>query len=414
MKKTLAILCVTAMLISMVGCTPQAEEPKEGSQTPATGEEGVIRIGVPGPYTGGAATNGANVRYGVELAIEEINNAGGVNGIMLEPVYADTENKAEVAVSAYQKLCTTDEVDVIVGEVTSSIALAAMDIIAKYQIPTIFAIPSSDDLGRKISAEPEKYGTIFMTDPPSSAMQDGILTFLEESAANGVIKAPNKSIAFISEDSDWGKSVSAAWRNKLTADGWTFVVDEVMASGETDFSTVYTKVKKADPDILKIEFTNVTSGVAATKQLQEMGMNYVVFGGYYMKNAEFPKLAGALAQYHMNLKEPVDPEFEKKITARYSDASAVASCWSYDSIYILKEALERAGTKEAKALVEAIGETDHAGVLMRTVYDPKTHFAISGPDYKFYGAAQLMDNVLYTVYPYDSAQAKFQTPPNLD
>jgi branched-chain amino acid transport system substrate-binding protein len=404
MKKVFSILCIIFLMVAtMAGCSQQESGPAETN---------VIRVGIPGPYSGNAAIQGANLRYGVELAVEEINAAGGVNGMMIEPVYIDTENKVEVAVSAYQKLCTSDNVDIIVGEVSSSVALAVMDVIAKYQIPTIFAIPSSDELGMKVEDNPEKYGCIFMTDPPSSSMQDGVLTFLTEAVADGVIPAPNKTIAIIAEDSDWGKSTCAAWRSVLADSGWNIVVDEVMASGEIDFYPIFTRIANLKPDILKMEFTSVTSGSAATKQLSEMELDMIVFGGYYMKNAEFPHLAGEFAQYHMNIMEPVDPEFEEKITSKYSDATAVAACWSYDSIYIMKEAVERAGSLDNDALVAAIDETDYTGALMRTVYDPVTHFAMSGKEYKFYGAAQYIDNTLKTVYPYETAQIEFQLPPS--
>lgn len=419
MKRVVTVLCVIIMMVTLVvGCTenPPAVE-SAGASTPAvnaetsstiTGEAGVIRVGIPGPYSGSAATQGANLKYGTELAINEINATGGINGMIIEPVYIDTENTAEVAVSAYQKLCTTEDVDIIVGEVGSSIALAVMDVIAKYKMPTIFAIPSSDEIGTKISENPDTYGSIFLTDPPSSKMQDGLLTFFMDATSNGTIPADNKNIAIISEDSDWGKSVSAAWREKLGANAWNIVVDEVMASGEVDFYTVLTKIKKANPDVIKIEFTSVTSGAAVVKQLDEMDMrDYVVFGGYYMKNAEFPTLAGEYAQYHMNIMESVDPEFEKKLLSAYPEASAVASVWSYDSMYIMKEAVERAGSLESAALVDAIAQTDYEGALMRTVYDPETHFAMSGEEYKFYGAAQYIDNKFHTVYPYETAEAKF-------
>ena len=163
------------------------------------------------------------------------------------PVYIDTENTAEVAVSAYQKLCTIEDVDVIVGEVSSSIALAVMDVISKYKMPTIFAIPSSDQIGQKISENQEDYGSIFLTDPPSSKMQDGVLTFFMDASASGTIPASNKKIAIVSEDSDWGKSVSKAWRDRLNANGWNIVVDEVMASGEVDFYTILQRLKMRNP-----------------------------------------------------------------------------------------------------------------------------------------------------------------------
>ena len=406
MKKTLSILLVLLMtLCTLVSCG------SSGDSGSTTGDN-VIKVGVPGPYSGNSASQGEALKAACELAISEVNEEGiDIDGTKyaLEPVYIDTENSAEVAVSAYTKLCTSEECDIIVGEASSSIALAVMDVIAEYQIPTIFAIPSSDELGVKVAENPDKYGTIWMIDPASGKMQDGILTFFEDATKSGLLPNEKKEIAIVSEDSDWGKSVRAAWVDKCDQIGWKITVDEVASTDDTDFYSILQKIKDADPDLIKIEFTSVTSGASITKQLDELGMgDYVVFGGYYMKQAEFPDLVGSLANYHLNIRESFSADYGKKMAEQYPNVSPTTAVWQYDAIHVAAEAYARAASIDKEAVNTAISETDYEGALMRTVFDPKDHFTISGVGYKFYGAAQYFDNSWTTIYPYETAEGEFQ------
>ena len=90
-----------------------------------------IKVGVPGPYSGPAAEKGEHLKYGIQLAAEEINGKGGFLGKKVELVFADTEAKPEVGVSAYEKMVTRDKVQFIVGEVNSDVALATLDVVAR-------------------------------------------------------------------------------------------------------------------------------------------------------------------------------------------------------------------------------------------------------------------------------------------
>ncbi|MCF8061116.1 MAG: ABC transporter substrate-binding protein [Deltaproteobacteria bacterium] len=378
---------------------------------PAAGQaaEDVIKIGVPAPFSGSAAEKGKHLKYGVMLAAQEINAKGGVLGKKIELVYADTEAKPEVGVSAYEKLITRDEVDFIVGEVNSHVALAVMDVVAKYGMPTLFAIPASDQLGEKILTNPEKYGCIYMCDIPVSRMQEGAFIFLEEALQEGKLKRKEKSAALVYEDSSWGRIVGETWKKSLEDRGWEIVLEEVTPFKESDYLSIVSKIRHLNPALVKIEITSLPAGVALSKQLYQAGIteDTDVFGGYYQKTKEFPQMAGPFAVGSFNVKEPYAPDWPSRLHNEYPEADVVASMMPYDSLHIMAEAIKRAGSREPDKVIEALGRTDHEGVFMRTVFDSKTHFAKVGKEYKLFGVALFTKEGLGLIWPKDYAEIHF-------
>jgi branched-chain amino acid transport system substrate-binding protein len=367
----------------------------------------VIKIGVPGPYSGAAAEKGEHLRYGIQVAAEEINAKGGFQGKKMELFFADTEAKPEVGVSAYEKMITRDKVNFIVGEVNSDVALATIDVVAKYKVPTIYVIPASDELGKKVKSDPQKYAMIFMADIPVSMMQSGAFLWLDEAVKGGKLKAKDKTYALIYEDSSWGRIVGETWKANMDKIGWKNVLSEVTPFKESEYMPALTKVKKLNPDLIKVEITSLPAGVAITKQISELGIKSHVFGGYYQKTIEFPQMAGSFAENSFNIREPYAPEWEKKVQKRFPKADPIASMFSYDSLYILVNAISQAKSLEPEKVTKALLETDYKGVFMRTVFDPETHFAKFGKDYKLFGIAMFKDAKLQLIWPSDYAQMKF-------
>lgn len=367
----------------------------------------VIKVGVPGPYSGHAAEKGEHLKYGIQVAAEEINAKGGILGKKVELVFADTEAKPEVGVSAYEKMITRDKVHFIVGEVTSDVALATLDVVAKYKIPTIYAIPASDELGKKVKSDPQKYGMVFMADIPVSVMTSGAFIWLEESVKAGKLRVKEKTYAMIVEDSSWGRIVGETWKSNMEKIGWKNVLSEVTPFKESEYMPVLTKVKKLNPELIKIEITSLPAGVAITKQISELGIKSYVFGGYYQKTIEFPRMAGSFADGSFNIKEPYAQEWEKKVLKRFPKADPIASMYSYDSLYILANAVEKSKSLDSEKVTKALLETDYKGVFMRTVFDPDTHFAKFGKDYKLFGVAMFKDGKLQLIWPPEYAQLKF-------
>jgi len=377
------------------------------SWTPGILAQDVIRIGVPGPYSGAAAEKGEHLKYGIQLAAEEINAKGGFLGKKVELIFADTEAKPEVGVSAYEKMITRDKVHFIVGEVSSDVALATLDTVAKYKIPTIYVIPASDELGKKVKSDPQKYAMVFMADIPVSVMQSGSFLWLDDAVKSGKLKVKEKTYALIYEDSSWGRIVGDTWKTNMEKIGWKNVLSEVTPFKESEYMPVLTKVKKLNPELIKIEMTSLPAGVAITKQVSELGIKSYVFGGYYQKTIEFPRMAGSFADGSFNIREPYAQEWEKKVQKRFPKADPIASMFSYDSLYILGEAIARARSLEAEKVTKGLTETDYKGVFMRTVFDPETHFAKFGKDYKVFGVAMFKDGKLLLIWPSEYAQIKF-------
>ena len=377
------------------------------SWTPGILAQDVIRIGVPGPYSGAAAEKGEHLKYGIQLAAEEINAKGGFLGKKVELIFADTEAKPEVGVSAYEKMITRDKVHFIVGEVSSDVALATLDTVAKYKIPTIYVIPASDELGKKVKSDPQKYAMVFMADIPVSVMQSGSFLWLDDAVKSGKLKVKEKTYALIYEDSSWGRIVGDTWKTNMEKIGWKNVLSEVTPFKESEYMPVLTKVKKLTPELIKIEMTSLPAGVAITKQVSELGIKSYVFGGYYQKTIEFPRMAGSFADGSFNIREPYAQEWEKKVQKRFPKADPIASMFSYDSLYILGEAIARAKSLEAEKVTKGLTETDYKGVFMRTVFDPETHFAKFGKDYKVFGVAMFKDGKLLLIWPSEYAQIKF-------
>jgi ABC-type branched-subunit amino acid transport system substrate-binding protein len=366
-----------------------------------------IKVGVPGPYSGPAAEKGEHLKYGIQLAAEEINGKGGFLGKKVELVFADTEAKPEVGVSAYEKIVTRDKVQFIVGEVNSDVALATLDVVARYRIPTLYAIPASDELGKKVKSNPQKYAMVFMVDIPVSVMQSGSFLWLDEATKAGKLRVKEKTYALVYEDSSWGRIVGETWKNSMEKIGWKNVLTEVTPFKESEYMPILTRVKKLNPELVKIEITSLPAGVAITKQIAEMGIKSYIFGGYYQKTIEFPRMAGSFAEGSFNIREPYAPDWDKKIQKRFPKADPIASMFSYDSLYILGEAISKARSFEPEKVTKALLETDHRGVFMRTVFDPETHFARFGKEYKLFGVAMFKNGKLELIWPPDYAQLKF-------
>jgi branched-chain amino acid transport system substrate-binding protein len=394
-KNSFKVVWIACLVVGLVfAVCPQAA---------MAGDE-VVKIGVPAPYSGSAAEKGKHLKFGMMLAAEEINAAGGVLGKKIELVFADTEAKPEVGVSAYEKLITRDKVQFIVGEVNSHVALAVMDVVAKYQMPTLLAIPASDQLGKKIGSSPDKYGCIYMCDIPVSRMQEGAFLFLEEAHKAGKLKSKEKTVALVYEDSSWGRIVGQTWKKNLESLGWKVVLEEVTPFKESDYLPVVSKIKKLNPALVKVEITSLPAGVAITKQLFEAGVKSDVFGGYYQKTREFPKMAGPFAMGSYNVKEPYAKDWPKRLHAKYPKADVIGSMMPYDSLHIMAKAINKAGSLEPKKVVAALAQTDHTGAFMRTVFDSQTHFSKVGKKFKLFGVAEFQKAGLKLVWPQDYAE----------
>jgi branched-chain amino acid transport system substrate-binding protein len=392
-----------------------AQEPKE------------IRIGATTPLTGPAAEYGIAHRQGMNLAIDEINAAGGVyikaynKKLPIKLFLEDNQSKPEIGVSMGEKMITRDKVHFLLGDTLhSSVAMAMMELAPKYGLPVMSVEPVSREIAKKVEANPTRYWSFWKGDWSSDAYGNGVFNTYQYLMKNGLFTPKNKSIAFIVEDTDYGRSVAADTKALFDTIQWKTLTTEVMPMAATDYYAQLTKIKAMDPDVLVTAWPALASGVAYAKQFHEVGLKCSHFGVSYPIRPEFVLQAGKAAENLLWLTmmidldhNPLHKEFNKKLLAKYPQAKICNSHGhSYDAIYNVADSMERAGSLEPKAVVGALSKLDKKGMILgRYVFNQKNHSIIDGEDYVPVPVAQVQNGKNFIVWPPARAAAKYAPPP---
>lgn len=338
MKRVFAIVLVALMICSLVtGCASKSDA-------------GPIRIGVIAPLSGGGTSYGINIQYGAEMAINEINEAGGINGRKLEMVIVDDATNPSEAVTAMQKLVDQEEVDVVVGGWGSSQVLAAIPVNEKAGVPYIVVGGTNAAIA---SVENEwTFQVIKADDLQAESLGDAALNEM------GL-----ERIAVIYDTNDYGTGVKDGVVGRLEELGVTPVAIESYNSADTEFTAQLTKIAEASPDGIAVCGT-IPAAPAIMIQARRLGIDATFFGTGGLANDQLFILGGEAAEgtvlctyYHKDTTAD-SQEFAKKVAEVYADEAEVAQpllmAWTYRSItQILRPCLEKAGTDKA-ALRDAI------------------------------------------------------------
>jgi len=357
-----------------------------------------IKIGVPAPITGPFAAQAKYLLDGVKMAAQDVNNAGGVLGRNVTLDIGDYEGKADVGVALFERFITQDKVDFIVGGVKTFVAIATMDVAAKYGIPVVYSIPAGDTLGTKVLSDPHKYRNIFMADLNNTYWGLLEVIWLQDVLARGQWKPRNHKFALIAEDSDWGRGVCDIWKQQLTAMGWELVDYEIVDPSAVEYTPVLAKIKSLDPVLIKSEITSAEGGVAMTKQKVELGINALFFTGYAGETKDYDKLAANYADYNIYYSYPLPKKWIDNLLSRFPDSDPIGAFWGYDSFNLLIDAIKRAGTTDWEAVGQALAKTDYTGLWGRWVFG-SSHYPLWGADYLAAGMLQFMGGKKYFIWP---------------
>jgi len=225
MKKVIGMSCFVVMFIGMViGSRAFAQE--------------TYRIGAYLPLTGWAANYGEDAKRGIELAVEEVNGAGGIRGKKVEVLFEDSGGNPKQAVSAVQKLINIDKVSVVVGGLFSGEALATGPIFQGSKTPSIATQASHQDV-----TKPGDY--IFRIAPPVT------MEYLVLDYAYKVIGARRYSALLFS--TDMGRESAKMAEEYFPKLGGKIAKIEFFPTGTTDFKTHLLKIKQENPDVIEIK-----------------------------------------------------------------------------------------------------------------------------------------------------------------
>ncbi|OGP63473.1 MAG: ABC transporter substrate-binding protein, partial [Deltaproteobacteria bacterium RBG_13_49_15] len=358
----IAAVAAIGLLAAFIGIVP-----------PASAAEKVVKVGNIEPLSGPSASVGQQGKNARDMAVEEINAAGGIKslgGAKLVMIYADSESKPEKGVAEAERLINTEKVHVLTGCWNSAVTYPTTAVAERYGIPFIVPVSVADKITE------QGFKNVFRIAAKDSWWTRDQFTFLKDMETEYKIKV--KKVAFVYENGDWGKGFAEQWQKLAKAGGYEVVLDEPYPSTATDLSPVAQKIKRAKPDVLML-VSNAADAILLTNTMAEykVKLKAIIASGGGHADPSFLKATGKNARYLFDIVEwetdvnkPGAKETNDKYKAKYGYNLAGESVDAYLAIYMLADALERAGSLEPAKIREALVKTNYkSGKGMIVGYD---------------------------------------------
>lgn len=305
-------------------------------------DTGPIKVGVLLPLTGDAGAYGEPARTVYQLAVDEINQAGGINGRNINLIVEDSKCTGTDAASAAQKLVNIDKVQIILGGFCSSESLAAIPITEKAKV-VLFSVGSSNPGLTNVSP-------YFFRDYPSDASQGKVLADIAYNDKGW------RSVAFIQEQTDYANGVYKAFSDEFTQLGGR-VTNNSFPTDTTDFRAIITKIKAAQPDAVFLDVQTAGEGARIMTQAQQLQFKpkLLVSDTISSDDPTVKKysvfLEGALAaEFGVDAENPKFQTMMANYKAKYGTDAPYPSFaqTEYDAVYIIKDALLAVGNNGQK------------------------------------------------------------------
>ncbi len=381
----------------------------------------VVKIGLLAPLTGPASADGQEFQRGVQLAIDEVNAAGGVDGHTFQLEVGDVKDASSGNVtSAVERLLGDPAVQVMMTGY-ASLTNFEIDNMAEADMPYMLAA-TSQQTKDIIWPKPQNYMCCWSLTPSFDAYNTDVTLLVEKLAAEGKLKLHGKKVAIISSDNAYSKTISEGMKKTFKAKGWKITVDEMVPFGEvTDWRSILTKVRQDPPDV--VINTDYLPGNSASflNQFVEQPTNSLLFLQYAPSVPEFIKLTGKNSNgvvYDLlggpisSPKNPRAAEIAEKFKAKYGVESGTYGIGLYEMANVYFDALRKAkDPKDHKAVEKALSQTDKQIASGRLKFDPATHLALQGDDYLPITFFQIEDGKRVLISPTKYATGEFQPQP---
>lgn len=373
----------------------------------ALAQSGPIKVGVIGPFK---LTPGRDIQEAATLATEEINAAGGVLGRKLELVFAETEQNPEKGKTAVERLLFVDKVDVIVGEHRSEVALAVQPILMENKKIFLSTGTASPLLSDNVLKDYDKFKYYFRTFLNANQMAEHMIT----QAVDMMETYKKGKVAIIAETAVWVEPIVEAFKKTL---GPKLVVLERVSTNARDLSVEFSKVSSSGADVV-VAILAADAGLPFARQWADRQIPALVTGYTVMAQSDrFWEQTEGRAQGFMTWKHGVRAPISPK-TIPYWDAftkkfghvpGAYTNFATYDGMYVLVDAIKRAGSLDSDALVKALEATDYVGVSGRIKFS-KRHDPEAGADFVPFTYIQWNKGNMVTVWPPAMKTGEFYMP----
>jgi branched-chain amino acid transport system substrate-binding protein len=315
--------------------------------------------------SGAGATSGTNFKNGIELAVKEINAAGGILGRKIETSTSDTQSNPGVAKGLAQK-AIDDDVFAVFGPVFSGSIMVSMAETRRAEVPNFTG-------GEAAAITKQGNPYIFRT----SFTQDTAMPKVARYLASH-LKA--KTIALIYVNNDYGKGGRESLMKSLEPLGVKVIADVSTDQGQIDFSAPVLKAKQSNADAVFV-YTNEEESARALKELRKQGVTKPIVGETTLVGQKVIELAGEAANgavAHVGLTvdapSPLMLKFKAKFYQEYKYITDHNGIKGYTGVYLMKAAIEKVGKVDRKAVAQAlhglkVSAAKHPGVLMDVSVD---------------------------------------------
>jgi branched-chain amino acid transport system substrate-binding protein len=357
MKDTIRLVFLSLLLLFLASCNGTGGD----SSGNASAEE--ILIGEYGSLTGEDATFGSSTKNGIDIAVDEINAAGGLLGKKVRVIVEDDQGRPEEAQTVVTKLITKDKVVAVLGEVASSRSLAAAPVAQQYNVPMIS--PSSTNV--EVTRKGDYIFRVCFLDPFQG--------YVMAKFATNTLKLTK--VAILRDiKSDYSVGLANAFIENFKKMGGTIVGDESYSAGDTDFNAQLTSIKAKSPQAIFVPGYYTAVGLIA-RQAKKQGITVPLLGGDGWDSPKLTEIGGASLDgsfftNHYSVDDP-SPEAKKFLAAyqaRFNTVPDALGGLGYDSAMVLFEAIKRAGSTDGRKIRDEIARTkDHSGVTGKITLD---------------------------------------------
>jgi branched-chain amino acid transport system substrate-binding protein len=374
-----------------------------------------IKIGV---IAEAQAIAGASIPQAAQMAADEINAKGGVDGRKIEIVTYDNHSSSADSVRAFQRAVNEDKVNIVIASYISEVVLALEPWAARLKTPFITPGAASNEISKSVHADYEKNKYTFHGYLTSAALAQSVCDAAKELLVD---EKHMSSAVIMSEDAAWTKPLDVGYEECLPKIGLK-VLDHIRFSPDTtDFTPIFNKIEAAKPDVMITGISHV--GVQPTVQWKNQQVPIPMFGiSSQATNSTFGKdtndaANGVIYQGVSGTGVAVTPKslpFAEGFNKRYGNYPSYAGYTAYDEVYYIADAVKRAGSTDADKLVDALEKTDWEGTIGRVQFygkdDPFTHSIRYGKGLITGLMLQWQDGQQMAIWPKDVAKAQMKFP----
>ncbi|MBL0926359.1 MAG: ABC transporter substrate-binding protein [Phycisphaerales bacterium] len=340
-SRTLLPLALLTVLLGWAGLANAKEE---------------IVIGHYASMTGDQATFGQSEAKGVDMAVEEVNAAGGINGKAIRVIRYDTAGKAQEAGNAVTRLVTRDRVVAVLGEVASTLSMAGGRVAQQFKVPMVSSSSTNPDvtaIGNMI------FRTCFI-DPYQGYV---VARFAHEK------KGFTKVATLFDQGQAYSKGLNDDFQKAFKSMGGQITTEQAYSAGTADYSAQLSAIRETSPEAIFIPgyYTQVAN---IARQARKMGIKAVFLGGDGWDSAKLAEIGGEAIEgaFYSNHYSHQDPrpevqEFVKKFQKQHGDVPDAMAALGYDAARLLLDAIKRSPSTKGADIAKALSETKNfAGV----------------------------------------------------